>query len=733
MKKITYFLVRKKYIMPVIFAALCVLSVFLLPLTKVNYDGSKYLPEDTNTTKGLQILYDEFGDNGSLSVMVKNVTISEAVNFKKRIKEIDNIENVVWLDDFVLPLKPDYIEENAFWENYFTYISFININEDMAAQLAAYYSGDKDTVGDALYAVIMTENDSHSSTVAAIDNIDKLGKVYFDGPAAKAYNNINVTFTETLSAILIIIPVAILILLIATKSYLQPILFLLITGVSVLINMGTNAIFGEISYITQATSAILQMALSIDYIIILSNRYEEEKRTCADKYEAMSNAVSKSIIAIIASALTTIAGFVAMMSMRYTIGFDMGIVLAKGITLSLLTVFLLMPSVYIIFDKLIEKTTHKTFKLSFEWLFKALKKSRYVVPVLLAALIGLAAYAQSNNIFVYGDSATMGGKGSKLYEDRAEIEKSFGTLNQLIILSPKENMTKEEQLINSLEQKEYITMISSPYKAQSMLQDLDGMPEPVKAIYMQELSKNFISENYFRIILNLNVGEEGKETTSAIEEIENIIKQNFDNYYLLGASPSVIDIKTVTDYDYNVITAISVLLVLLIVVVAFKSIVLPLLLIFVIQGSIWLNFAYPYLFNEPIIFIGCLMVSCIQLGATIDYGILLSDRYMFFRKTMDKFSATLAALQENKHTIITSAAVMSTAGFVLSLTSSMPGIAMIGVLVGRGALTSGLLVLTLLPQLYMLLDKGIKYTTYKPGFLPEIKSANKEDNSQKKF
>jgi predicted RND superfamily exporter protein len=398
------------------------------------------------------------------------------------------------------------------------------------------------------------------------------------------------------------------------------------------------------------------------------------------------------------------------MFMRYSIGFDMGLVLTKGILLSLITVFALMPSLLILLNKVIEKTSHKMIKLSFKGLFNLLKKSRFILPPLLLILIAAAAWAQYQNDFIYGDSASMGGKGSRLYDDRIVIEQSFGVQNQHMLLVPVSEFEKDAAASQALAENKYVERINSYTTAKNMAESFGEELLP-------QMEAQFKGDDYFRIILYLNVDDEGEDSFDAVKQLRQTAAAHFGEYYLLGPSASVFDIKEVTDFDYTVIMAISIALVLLILVFSFKSVVLPVLLIFVIQGSIWINFAYPYVFSQPIIFIGCVMVSSIQLGSTIDYGIILGNGYLNHRKTMGKFDAALESLQENKHAIITSATIMSAAGFALSIASSMPGVSMMGVLVGRGALSSGLLVLTLLPQLFMLFDKAIGATTIKGSIL----------------
>lgn len=709
MNRIINFIIQKRLVIISIFAVLCVISAFCIPLVKVNYDSSKYLPDDTVTAKGLDIYYGEFGDNGTVSVMVKDLSVVQALDFKKQMQNIEGIASVVWLDDIVLPYKLENMTEEMFW-NSFDGIK-ASLPADVQALLTDYYNGD------AKYFVTMTDTDYDTSSTLAIKEIDKLGTVYLSGTTATAYNNVNVMMNETLKAALIIVPVIIIILLLATGSFFEPLLFLIVIGVSILLNMGTNIIFGEISNLTQATAAILQLALSMDYLIFLLNRYKQEKLKNNDINLAMKEAIKRSFMPILASSLTTIAGFVALMFMRYKIGFDMGIVLTKGILFSLISVFLLMPGLIIIFNKIIEKTSHKTLELNLKGLGGFLKKTRFVLPVLIAAIIIPAAIVQSSNTFIYGDSSSSGGAGSRLSQDKEMIEESFGLKNQLVILIPKESKAQELALSMALMQINAVNSVNS-YSLAEAQAALQGQT------LAQSVEANYLGENYYRIILNLNVPEEGEQSTAAIEAIDSTVDNYADNYYLVGTSSSVLDVKEVVETDYNIVNIVSIGLVALILLLTFKSILLPLILILVIQGSIWINMAIPYVMGDSIIFIGYMIVSCIQLGATIDYGILLSSRYLEYRRTENKFSAVINALKSSAHSIITSAGILCAAGFILGLVSTMPGISILGLLLGRGTLCSAILVLILLPQLLMLFDKGIKYTSLKRDFADEKEEKN---------
>jgi hypothetical protein len=512
----------------------------------------------------------------------------------------------------------------------------------------------------------------------------------------------------------IIIPIAFVILFIATKSYIDPLIFLIVTGVSVLLNLASNAILGEISYMTLATAAILQMALSMDYMIFLNNRYRQEKLSCPDKYEAMKNAVKKSFVPLCASSLTTIAGFIALMFMRYSIGLDMGIVLAKGIIISIISALTLMPCLALLFDKISEKTMHKVFEVKFKNYGKYLKYTKFVLPALFIIVIAFGGYFQNKISYLYGQGASCEGEGSRSYSDKEEITNSFGLKNPLVILIPVENRAYDAEISAQLAAKEGVDSVNSYTLTAYAMQNAGLQPD-------ETTEKMFVGTNYYRIILNLALPEESGETFELINEIEDTLKTYTQDYYLVGSSPSVLEIKNVVDYDYTVISFISIGLIAIILFVSFKSFLLPLLLIAVIQGSIWINMAIPYILNQPLIFIGCMIVSCIQLGATIDYGILLSARYMENRKIMEKHSAVISAVNQSAHSIIISAGILFTSGLILSIVSSMPGIAIIGTLISRGTAISTILVFLLLPHLLLFFDKGIGYTTIRSQFKKDEK------------
>lgn len=692
----------KRILVVVTFAVLCIISAFFLPLISVNYDLTKYLPQDSGTAKGFEIFHDEFGENGNLSVMVKDIDIKDAYAFKNQLSQIENIESVIWLDDIIFPYLPEYLTEEMFFNNYNLLKATMPL--EVSVIIESYYNGD------ALFEIVFNNSDYHPATAAAIIQIDELGKVYLSGTSASAYNNNNIIMSQTLRATAIIVPLAVIILIFATKSFIEPFIMLIVIGVAVMLNMATNAVFDSISYMTLATSAILQMALSMDYMIFLNNRFHQEFEQTQNAAQAMKTAVKKCFMPLCASSLTTIAGFIALMFMRYTIGFDLGIVLAKGIILSILCVFTLMPPIYMLMFNTIKKTTHKTIPLEFKGFGKFLKKTRFILPPIFIIAIIFGGIFQSGNMYLYGESSSMGSEGSRLYTDKAEIQSSFGNKNPLVILLPNTLIEKEGEISYALSQTEGVTSVNGYSVMANIAQSMGSEPP-------KELQNQFIGENYYRIILNLETEEETEYAFAIIHGIKSLLQNYGNEYYLLGQSASVLDIKEVVDYDFTAISFISIGLVALILLFSFKSLLMPVLLIAVIQGSIWINMAVPYILNQPLMFIGSMIVSCLQLGATIDYGILLAGRYVENRKIHPKNIAIEKAINQSAHSIVISAVILFISGIILSVVSSMSGIAAIGILIARGTAASALLVFLLLPHLLTLCDKGIKYTTLKSGFI----------------
>lgn len=690
LKRMALIIVKRRKFILILFSIITFLSIFLIPVVQVNYNMSEYLPEDMPTKKAMEILDTEFGLNGSAQVMVTGVSIPQAKEIKDKISLVEGVKSVTWLDDMADIRKPIEILDQKVVDGFY-----------------------KD--GAALYQVVFVEDDYSLKVGAALDKIQSVagGNVAIRGPAVAAKAVRETTSKEIITIVAFVLPVFLLILLLSTSSWFESLLFIAVIGISVIINMGTNFIFGKVSFMTQMSAAVLQFAIAMDYSIFLLHRFAEERATGAGIEDSMRRALYKSFSAISASSLTTVAGFVALMFMRYRIGLDMGLVLAKGILFSLICVLLVLPAMAIMSDKLIERTHHRSFLPSFKKFGHVIVKMRYIIVALLLLIIIPAYRGQSANHFLYGESSIALSEGSELSTEETLITGIFGSYNPVVLLVPTGNIAKETAVARKLE------LLDSVGSVQALVTIADSAI--AREMLPQKVVDQFETANYSRMIITLNTEVESDAAFKAIDQLTELIKSYYgEDYVLVGASASVQDIKTVVEVDFTTVNLISILAVAFILLFTFRSLLLPGILILVIEASIWINMSIPYFMNSSLNFIGYMIVSAIQLGGTIDYAILLTDRYMDNRKTLEKKEAAAKAVSDAGRSILTSAGILCSAGFILGQVSSIAGISELGTLIGRGALLSSLMVFILLPQLLVIFDRVIQWTTLKEVTLAKI-------------
>ena len=605
----------------------------------------------------------------------------------------------------------------------------IGMLDQFKPSLEMFYYNDAKRGEYALFQVAFNKSDYDTKTMDAIDAIKDIEgyQISIVGNAATTYNSIQLVSKETMISTIVAAIIIIVILLLTTTSYLEPIAILIPIGVSVLMTMGTNWITpyltgaGGVSYITQSVSAVLQLALTMDYCVTLLHRFKEEKKKGLRSNEAMVDALSASLKSIGGASLTTVASFVALMFMKFKLGMDMGFVLMKGTVLSILCVIFLMPAIILYMEKLLDKTQHKTFNLSWRKFSKGLVKSRFYVPFIIIAIIVPCIFLQSQNFFVYGPEASMGGTESEIAADREDMEIVFGKQNQLIMLLPIEYYENgvELEITKELAKVEGVSVVQS-YSSFVEQGVQDMMP---KKFLKQFLAKGVDESEYSRVVMFLDAEEEGEATTELVKEISAIAdrymqeNEELGQGYVLGISSATLNIKEVVNIDYDLISYVSLGLVALILLFTFKSAILPIILVVVIQGSVYVNMAVPYITGliqgeaQPIVFIGYMLISSILLGATVDYAILLTDRYMEHRKEMGKYDAIRQALADSSRTLITSAGILTGAGAAVQFVSTLPATKVIGAAIMRGGILAFLFVIILLPQLLILLDKVIRVTT----------------------
>ncbi len=729
--KIFSFIVRFRTFFLAGWGVLLVVSIFLINSVQINYDSTQYLPKDSRTKEALQIMEDEFGLKGQAILMIEDVSIDEAINYKKQLNNIKGVETIIWLDSFMdsetLEQIRSIFPRPADFETVLGAVPGIN----------AFYRD-----GSALFQ-IMFEYDDHSlKTGEAIKAIKKYmdstgahNKYALGGSAVSSYYMREMTKGEVMKITLYVVPIVLLILLIFTNSWMEPVLFLVVVGVAVLVNMGSNVVFTNISFITNSTAALLQLAISMDYAIFLLHQYTSEKKAGKEKKEAMVDALKKSVLSISSSMLTTVAGFAALFFMRYSIGMDLSGVMIKGIVISLLATFTLLPAVILLFDKLLEKTKHRRFFPSLAKLNKIILKLRYVIPAISLIVLVPMFQAQNNNHFVYGEAAMSTGEGTEGAEHLARIEAKFGKQNMMAVLVPNKtqaDIASQKTLIRTLEEKlkpyrpviQSYTTITDIGTYADALGGFDLIPQSIiqellTDVIPPEFKSQLESDNYSRIIVTIQTDSESEAAFTAVKIIEQETMAVFGTSgYVIGVTSSVSDIKETVSEDFVYVNVLSIIFVLVILIVSFRSLSLPVILVFTIQLSVWINMSIPYFFNEPLIFIGFVIVGAIQLGATIDYGILLTQHYLNARKLMQKKEALKYALDNSGHSVLTSGLILTAAGYALKFVSSIQGISSMGELIGRGAALSIFLVLVLLPQLLYRLDSFIQKSTYKLDLLP---------------
>ena len=679
LKKMAHFIVQRGRIIEKFFIAMTILCAVCYPFVGVNYDLSKYLPDFAPTKQALDVMEQEFGYPGMARIMVKDVTLPEARTIRQRISRVDGVDLVVGPD-----LAANVYSTDAFIKNSLT---------------DRFY---KD--GNAVYQIIFEDGDSDASTHKAINEIYGIvgkDRGCFAGSAVSSKERQESITREIAMAIGMAVVIIWLILTLTTTSWFEPFLFILVMAVAIVLNMGSNIMFGRISFFTFSTAAILQLAVSMDYSIFLLHTYTAIKQSGVDSRPAMEAAIEKSCSSILASGATTLVGFLGIALMEFTMGRDVGFVLTKGIVGSLVTVLFLRPPLILRFDKKIEKTAHRSFLPPLDGLGKLMYRIR--IPVLAAAaLCAVPCYfGQSMNYFYYGDDALGSGPGTRVYEDSRAIEDVFGKSNVIIAMVPNGNVIKERRLTEELEDQEFIDY------ALSMAGTLpQGIPE---SFLPESVTKQLRTGSYARILISMETREESSYSFQCSEKLTEIVKKYYpEDSYVIGMTPATMDIRDILTDDYNRVSIISLAGVALVVMLTFHSVMVPVLVIIPIEVAIYLNMTIPYIIGDSMVYIGYIIVSCLQLGATIDYSILMTNNYMEFRETMGSRDAAVTAIAKSAISILTSGGILTVVGYLLYFTSSIQAISQVGRLVGRGALLSMILVLSLLPALLAAFDKPIR-------------------------
>lgn len=670
--------ITKRKVIEKVFTALIILCLIFAPMVGVNYDLTKYLPDSTPAAQAIDILETDFTYPGMGRVMLKDVSLYEAKAIKDRIADVDGVDMILWCDSTT---------------NIYGSSAFIDY-----ADIGDYY---KD--GDAYMDIAFLESDSSSRTHKAVREIERIvGERGLVAGSAVADTNLGPTINREVSLVMVLAVIFIFVILaVTTTSWFEPVLFLMVMGIAIILNMGTNIMFGEISFMSNAVGAVLQLACSIDYSIFLLHAFTHEKASGIAPEQAMANALRSAVTSIGASGMTTIVGFLALALMRFGIGPDMGFVLAKGIALSLLTVLLLMPALILRFQHTIERTQHRSFMPSFRKFGELAYKIRKPIFIVVLVLIIPCYVAQGMADFTFGNEAVSNSVGTPVYEAEQQMNAKFGQSNTMLALVPVGDNITERAMTDEIDALPYVK------KALGLAAALpEGVPE---SFLPQSVTSQLHSAQWARVLVSVRSAGESEQAFRYADEIRSIVQSHYPDAptYLIGVTAATQDIKQTLTSDYSFVNIISLLGVALVVAITYKSILLPLVVLIPIEAAVYLNTALPYIYGQRTLFLGFIIVSCVQLGATIDYSILLTGNYLDARAQGDKKEAAIRSVAASAQSVITSGTILTTVAYALYFLSSVDAIGGLGQLIGRGAVMSMTLVLFMLPTCLTIFDKWI--------------------------
>ncbi|QKS70338.1 RND family transporter [Paenalkalicoccus suaedae] len=642
-----------------------------------------YLPDEAPSIQAVDLMEQEFDEPvENARVMVQDVSVAEALQYKRELEAIDGVESVTWLDDMMdMTIPLEMMEQNL---------------------LSSYYQDRA-----ALFSVAIEEEREVDATNAIYELIKEDDAI--TGEAVTTAVSQTMTGSESLNAALLLVPIIIIILVLSTKSWIEPVFFLTAIGVSIVINLGSNIFLGEISFITQSVAPILQLAVSLDYAIFLLHSFSDYRKTESDPAKAMGMAMKRSFPAIVASASTTFFGFMALTFMDFGIGSDLGINLVKGILLSFLSVMIFLPALTLVFYKWIDRTEHRQFIPDFKNVGSKVMKVRFPMLLLVLIVIVPAFLAQSNTTFLYG--AGEHPPDTRAGQDEQAVEAIFGKEMPMVLLVPELDRGIEEELVQDLERLPNVSSVMSYVNAV-------GTAIPPEFVG-ETITQSFYSGDYARITIFAETDPEGDIAFSLIEQVRETAASYYEESHLLGESVSLYDIRDIIQEDNTLVNILTVVTVGLVIMITFRSISIPVVLLLTIQTSVWINLAVPYFNDDPLVYVGYLLISTIQLAATVDYGILFTENYYHLRKSMNAMQAIKRTIDEKLFAIFISASILSSVGFILGLTSTNPIVSSIGMLLGRGALLAFLMVVFVLPAMLVVFDKLIEKTSLKTNFYKE--------------
>lgn len=657
-------------------------SIFGFLSTRINYDILSYLPSDIETMKGQDIMLDEFGKGGFSLVMLDGMEDKDVEKIKEKIEKVDHVCDVLWYDtlaDVSLP------------------------KEVLPDDIYDFFNTDNST----MMAVFFDEATSADGSLEAVKEIRSIAgeQCFVSGMSSVVEDIKDLTMQEAPMYVVIAVILTSIILALTMDSFLIPLFFMLSVGMAIIYNMGTNFIQGEISFITEALAAVLQLAVTIDYSIFLWHSYKEEKeKHPGDNKEAMAVAIGKTITSVVSSSITTVAGFLALCFMSYELGMDMGIVMAKGVVIGVICCITVLPSMILVFDKALEKTMHKDLVPSLEKPSKFIIKHHAAFIVLFIVVLIPAVYGQINTNVYYNLTDTLPKDlNSVIANSKLDEEYHMATTHMLLVDA-------------DMQPKEVNSMLDEMGKVDgvSFSMSLDTLigPSIPREIVPDSVTKILKSDKWQLMLIGSEYKVASDEENAQIDELSKILKSYDKDGMLIGEAAATKDLIDITDHDFKVVNIVSIAAIFIIILIALRSVSLPIILVAVIEFAITVNMGVPCFTNTTIPFIASVVIGTIQLGATVDYAILMTTRYKTERNAgKDKHEAVTIALTTSMKSIMVSALGFFASTFGVGVYSSVDMISQLCTLMSRGAIISMITVICILPSMLMLFDKVIINTT----------------------
>lgn len=654
--------------------------------TRVNYDILSYLPSEIETMKGQDILVKEFGTGGFSMVMVDGMEEKDVSKMKAEFEKVKNVEKVVWYDSFADITIPMSMIPEALYKKF---------NSETATMMM----------------VIFSTTTSDSKTMEAIEELRKIGgkQCFVSGMSAVVTDTKKLSDSETPIYVGVAVLLSFLVISITMDSFLVPLFFLLSIGMAIVYNLGTNVFMGQISYITQALTAVLQLGVTMDYSIFLWHSYKEyQERYPEDHKRAMSHAISNTLVSVVGSSFTTVAGFISLCFMSFTLGMDLGIVMAKGVVIGVICCVTVLPAMILIFDKPIRKTSHKPLMPDFAFLSRGITKHYIIFAAIMVVMLVPTIFCYKNTSVYYALDETLP-KDLECIVANTKLSEEFN-MNAVDMLLLDANMdSKDIRTMNQeIEQVKGISFVLGMESIVGPMIPESMLPDKIKEIFRKG--------DYEMILVGTEYKVASDEVNAQCTKLSKIIKKYNKKNMLVGEAPCTKDLITITDKDFKTVSVVSIGVIFLIILFVFKSISLPVVLVAVIEFAIFINMGIPYLTNTEIPFIASIVIGTIQLGSTVDYAILMTTRYKKERNLgKDKKEAIYIAHSTSVDSVIVSALSFFAATFGVGMISNIDMISSLCILMARGALISMVVVLLVLPSMFMIFDKVFCVTSFEFG------------------